>query len=310
MNPRQRAGALIMAMPPACLAKMMPYLSSEDVVALSQHMTRLQNVDGATLKTVFSDFLNDFGNTGVMGGYERVERLLEKAMPPGDAQTVLRSIQKASSNVWAHLEDMPDDLLYAKISEETPQTVAVVLSKLSDAKVGAFLEKWPEERLPDLLERLLQPIALAPSAWDTLEKALWTLLGKAPKPDLSKRMADVLGWASPNLETRLWSVFDQDPTLQQNVRKHLTTFEDIAQWPAALLQAFLREIDKMALACALKDRPEVQKAFFDAVPARSAALLREEMEFVTLDSDASAQARRSLVAQAKTFRDARAKQKL
>ena len=69
--------------------------------------------------------------------------------------------------------------------------------------------------------------------------------------------------------------------MAEEIKKRMFVFEDIVLLDDRSIQRVLREVDQNELAKALKNvDPEVQDKIFKNMSKRSAAMLKEEMEFM------------------------------
>ena len=72
-----------------------------------------------------------------------------------------------------------------------------------------------------------------------------------------------------------------EPELADEIRRKMFVFEDILLLDNRSIQTVLREVDNNELSVALKNaNEEVQKAIFDNLSSRLAAMIKEDMEFM------------------------------
>ena len=77
------------------------------------------------------------------------------------------------------------------------------------------------------------------------------------------------------------SLEEDDPDLAEEIKKRMFVFEDIVMLDDRAIQRVLREVDTQELSKALKSvDTDVQDKIFRNMSKRSAAMLKEDMEFM------------------------------
>ena len=85
------------------------------------------------------DFVDHMGAAGnLIGSYESTERLLQKSLPRERASQIMEEIRgPAGRTMWDKLGNVHEAVLANYLKNEYPQTVAVVLSKVSPTMLHA-----------------------------------------------------------------------------------------------------------------------------------------------------------------------------
>ena len=96
-------------------------------------MSTLGTVEAATVEDLLLEFVGHLSASGaLMGNYDATERLLQQYLPPERVGGIMDEIRgPAGRNMWEKLSNVQEEVLANYLKNEYPQTIAVVLSKLS-----------------------------------------------------------------------------------------------------------------------------------------------------------------------------------
>ncbi|MFV2034449.1 MAG: flagellar motor switch protein FliG, partial [Halocynthiibacter sp.] len=203
---------------------------------------------------------------------ERVDSIMEEIRGP------------AGRNIWEKLSNVQEDILASYLKNEYPQTVAVILSKLSTDHASRILTVLPEELALDVVQRML---ALDPVQKEILEKIESTLriefmstLSHTQRRDSHEQMADIFNSFDRQTETRILSALEElNREASDRIKELMFTFDDLINLEASAIQKLLQGMDKNALTLALKGASEPAKQlFFANMSARAAKMAKDDME--------------------------------
>jgi flagellar motor switch protein FliG len=173
------------------------------------------------------------------------------------------------------------------LANEHPQTIAIILVHLESELAGQVIQFLPEKLRGEVLLRIATLSKVDPEIVkeisDALESELQSVggaLGK--KMGGPEKAAEILSHAGRDLEDEvLGEIEDENPTLAEEIRKYLFTFEDFLNVDDFGIQTLLREISTDDLKLALKGAsPEVREKFFRNMSKRAADVLKEELEMM------------------------------
>jgi flagellar motor switch protein FliG len=186
--------------------------------------------------------------------------------------------------MWEKLSNVQEDVLASYLKNEYPQTIAVVLSKISTEHASKVLAVLPEELAMDVVKRML---SLDPVQKEILEKIESTLrtefmstLSHSKRRDSHEQMAEIFNAFDRQTEARFITTLEaNDREGAERIKALMFTFEDLARLDAAAIQSLLAKVDKKELALALKGANDTVKDFFFAnMSSRSGKLLKDDME--------------------------------
>ena len=213
------------------------------------------------------------------------------ASPDGEREAVgqfmeahrrLRTPAAKDVPVWRRLSDTGTETLAGLLAGEHPQTVALILSRLSGEAAARLLRALPPPLAIDAMQRLLNLGAIHPAALAALEARLSALLTARADPGQGsghERVARIFD----RLDSRSGKIFmaaleHAEPGAGEKVRALMFTFDDLTGLDAAGLQTLLSAADRAVLVVALKGaRPDTAAVFFANMTQRAGDLLREEI---------------------------------
>ncbi|GAB5455842.1 MAG: flagellar motor switch protein FliG [Henriciella sp.] len=193
------------------------------------------------------------------------------------------SLDQAS--VWAKLSRQDGTLIASLVQSESPQVIALILSRLAPDAAAHTVRALPRTLATDALKRLLNLGAVHPAALRAIEMALENSLTQSKSGKLSgghEHVARIFDSLDSGSESTLLSSLDSaEPGAGEKIRALMFTFEDLAALDPGSLQTILGSIDRAVLTVALKGAaPAVSDAFFKNVTQRAADLLREDIAAV------------------------------
>lgn len=220
-----------------------------------------------------------------------MQELPEDAMAEQDAvQAYVASMSNLpaartpqAASFWDRLSAFNGALIAGLIQDESPQVIALTLSRLAPDSAAETVKALPRALATEALKRMLSLGDVHPAALKGLELALSARLELA-QPDRSQsgheHVARIFDRLDSQSEKSLLSLLDTaEPGAGEKIRAFMFTFEDLADLDAASLQTILSRVDRAVLTLALKGAPEpVARACFANMTKRAGDLLREEIE--------------------------------
>lgn len=189
------------------------------------------------------------------------------------------------ANVWAKLSRQDGTLLASLVQRESPQVIALILSRLSPDAAANTVRALPRTLATDALKRLLNLGEIHPAALRALEMVLENSLTQNKSGKLAgghEHVARIFDSLDSGSESTLLSSLDSaEPGAGEKIRALMFTFDDLAALDPGSLQTILGSVDRAVLTVALKGAsPTVSEAFFKNVTQRAADLLREDIAAV------------------------------
>jgi flagellar motor switch protein FliG len=265
-------------------------LPEEDLRAITQEISDLSNISPEIAAAVLEEYhrLTLTQDYLVQGGPEYASRLLIKAFGEAGAKTLLDQVTQAQEvgmrNI-STLQKADPEQLAKFIQGEHPQTIALVLGHLSGKAASAVLVLLPEKLRAQVVMRLAQMQQFSPEMVQKISLILrrkMTSMGEQSRRGLGgvKAVADILNAVDVRFSTAILEAVEHDsPQLAVSIRDFMFTFQDFLDVPETSLRELLGQMDKRALAVALKGAStELKEHFFKCMSVRAVEMLKEDME--------------------------------
>lgn len=267
-------------------AKLFQQMDDDEIMEISQTMAGLGKVSPNVIERLFVDFAEQMSSTGsLVGSQESTERLLAKAGLAADRiENIMEEIRgPAGRTMWEKLGNVSEEVLATFLQKEYPQTVSVVLSKVSTEHAARVLALLPENFALEVIHRMLRMEAVQKDILDEVEKTLrqefMTNLARTQKKDSHELIAEIFNSLDRAVETRFMEELEKSaPDSAEKIRSLMFTFEDLANLDPASVQTLIRAVDKDKLPLALKGASEtIKDLFFSNMSERAAKIMKEDM---------------------------------
>jgi flagellar motor switch protein FliG len=233
--------------------------------------TQLAPSDAVKLRAAMQDLPDDTGaEQSILQSYvETMQRGFDRAAAP-------------SGSIWQHLSALEGAEIVELVQDESPQVIALILSRLTPEAAASTVRAMPRSLATDALKRLLHLGEIHPGALRALEAALQQQVaplvatGSTGGHEHVARIFDRLD--SDSEQSLLASLDGAEPGAGEKIRALMFTFDDLARLDPASLQTILGNVDRAVLTIALKGASEaVTEAFFLNITQRAGDLLRDEI---------------------------------
>jgi len=259
------------------------------VEQISTAITQLNSID----KDVSLAILNEFylftkSNAFISsGGFDYAKDLLYKSLGKAEADAVLGKLsQLAQAKAsFAYLENVDPKQLADFIKDESPQTMAVILSHMEAHRASELMETLDEEMRVKVTMQMATIKDVSPEIVRTmsvvLEKKLESLLSHITQVGGVKVVADMLNRMGPKAQDILKNINGVNTELAKEIKDNMFVFDDMMELDSADLMKILAEIDAADLAVAFKASPEEQiDALKGAMSQRAQVRFEEEFEML------------------------------
>ena len=189
---------------------------------------------------------------------------------------------QSNAGIWGHLSLQDGAEIASLLESESPQIIAVILSRLTPDAAAKTVRALPRSLATEALKRILLLGDVHPSAMRALEQILQNQV--ATKHAVSQsggeaQVAQIFDQLDPQSEETLLAALDSaQPGAGEKIRALMFTFEDLSRLDPASLQTILANIDRTILTLALKGASDsVATVFFQNLTQRAGDLLRDEI---------------------------------
>lgn len=286
----QKAAVLLAALGEDLSSQLLKQLAKEEVQLVSLAMASLPVIPAEQTRAVLLECeqLTLERRFQLRGGVDFAKNLLTNTFGTETAGRILERLPITAIRESSHFRTIqkaePQQL--AKILEaEHPQTIAIVLSRLTNTSAANLLRAMSPQVRSDVTLRMASLEHISP---DVIQKIV-TIIGKKLNAfgQLKREsfggvraVADVLNQLdAASAKEILESIEAQDPKLAESVRQLMFVFEDLLLIDSNGMKEVVSRVDRKLLTVALKGTSEnLRTHFTQCMSQRGAAMLLEDME--------------------------------
>ncbi|KAF0219420.1 MAG: flagellar motor switch protein [Geobacteraceae bacterium] len=283
-----KAAILLLYVGTEATSKVFQHMEDGEIKRISQAMANLGHVSLPTILDVVNEF-NQITNpeSGFFSqGDEFVRKILEKALGPQKAEMLLQELHTTS---FGDLEDilgtMDPKTVANFLSQEHPQTIAVIIAKLRAKQTSEIIGHLPQELQADVVIRIADVDQVSPEVLSDIDEVILkelTAMGGVQRFKVGgvEKVVEMFNHLDRSKEKRILDSLDvMNPPLAEVIRKHLFTFEDIFKLDDRSIQAIMREVSNDTLTLAMKaSTDEVKDKVFRNISSRAADMIKEDIE--------------------------------
>jgi flagellar motor switch protein FliG len=283
----EKAAIFMLALGEEYSSKLFEHMDDEEILELSQIMSSLGKVPSHVVERLFVDFAEQMSSTNALiGTQDSTERLLQKAgMSKDKINSIMEEIRgPAGRTMWEKLGNVNEETLATFLQKEYPQTVALVMSKLSTDHAARVLALLPQGFSLEVVHRMLKMESVQKEIVEEVERTLrsefMTNLARTQRRDSHEMMAEIFNSMERAVETRFLEELEKSsPEAAEKIRSLMFTFEDLQKLDPTGIQTLIRAVDKDKLTIGLKGATEtLRDLFFSNMSERAAKIMKEDME--------------------------------
>ncbi|MBV7272219.1 flagellar motor switch protein FliG [Clostridium thailandense] len=287
----QKAAILFITLGPEASADIIKKLPESEIQKITYEIANISAVKSDQKQEILHEFIqiNKAKDYLTEGGIEYARNLLSKALGNQRAMEILDKVTEATQQFrpFAIARKADAQQLLNIISNEHPQTIALILCYLQADKSGQILSELPEEVQAEVAFRIASMNNTSPLVVKEIEKVLDDKLSSVVKSDMKaiggvQALVDILNQVDRTTERNITeSLEKEDAELAEKIKESMFIFEDIVTLDDVSIQRVLREVETKELALALKGcSEEVANAIYRNQSKRAAAALKEDIEFL------------------------------
>jgi flagellar motor switch protein FliG len=287
----QKAAILFITLGPEASSGIIKKLPEAEIQKITYEIANITGVKADQRQEILSEFIeiNKARDFILEGGIEYARNLLGKALGPQRAKEILDKVTEATQQYrpFAIARKADAHQLMNVISNEHPQTIALILCYLQPDKAGQLMSALPEDVQSEVAYRIATMSNTSPMVIKEIEKVLDSKLSSVVRSEMTtlggvETLVDILNQVDRTTEKNITEGLEREnPELAEKVKESMFVFEDIITLDDVSIQRVLREVEVKELALALKGcSEEVANSIFRNQSKRAAASLKEDMEFL------------------------------
>ena len=286
MSGPQKAAVLMLALGEEQCGRLFIMMHEDEIKEVSGAMAQLGPIRSEVVERLCVEFADQIGGAGnLVGSFENTERLLLKTLPRDRVGQIMEEIRgPAGRTMWDKLGNVHEAVLANYLKNESPQTVAVVLSKVRAEHAARVLSMLPDSFAMEVVMRMLRMESVQKDVLDGVEKTLraefMSNLARSTRRDAHEMMAEIFNNLDRQAETRFIAALEErNRDAAERIKALMFTFDDLQRLTPMAVQTLLRVVEKDKLPLALKGASEkLRDLFFSNLSERAGKMLREEIE--------------------------------
>jgi flagellar motor switch protein FliG len=287
MNGADKAAIFLLFIGPEATSKVFDHLDDDEIKKIGQSMAGLGHVSRPEIDKVMNEFtsMTDPSSGFFSQGEEFVKKVLEKSLGPQKAEVLMQELYSSRGEMVDILANMDGKTIANFLSQEHPQTIAVILAKLKPKQTGEVIGHLPQELQADVVMRIADVDQVSPeilSEIDDVIKREFTSMGGVQRFKVGgvEKVVEVFGHLERSREKQILDSLDVlNPPLAEIIRKHLFTFEDIFNLDERSIQMIMREVSTETLTLSLKTcTDDLKEKIFRNISSRAAELIKEDLD--------------------------------
>lgn len=290
LNGAEKAAIFLIAVGSDTASRILTHMAQAELEPVLAAISNLNSVPKGLVMAVLDELEHHIATPNFKGGETYTTTLLKRTFGQRQSELLMQRLNlMRSSSPVSQLSQIPAEALVVLLKEESPQTIAVMMSGLGPKRAGELFALLSPELKRDISPRLAQLQEIQPELFHAIEDILLNKY-RASKSDPNakinvngvKAIGNILAHSSPALSRHiLRQVQAQSPELAEQMHQAMLTFDDMAHLTDRALQLVIQKAERRSLLYALKiASPEVQSKFFHNMSQRQAIQTKEEMQLL------------------------------
>lgn len=295
INPKvkgvKKIAVVLMAMGAETSSRLLKqYFNEDEIEKITFEISQIANVSENVRQQIMGEFLElaEAQKFMLNGGIKYARELLERTVGTQRAKEILNRLMEVNKKIpFSALRKVDSKRLASLISDEHPQTVALILGYLDPTQASVVMAALPDDMKADIAKRIALLEQVSPEVVDEVERILERKLSNIYQSDYKKAggitaLVDILNRVDRTTERYILDQLENnDKDLAEEVRQRLIVFEDITSLDNISIQRILKDVDYKDLALALKAANDaVTKRIYSNLSQRIKEIIKAEIEFM------------------------------
>ncbi|HDU7244836.1 TPA: flagellar motor switch protein FliG [Listeria monocytogenes] len=289
---REKAALIIWSLDEQIATEVVDLLPDASKQRLAREMAKMKEMDGGAVEEATREFLGELEL--LSGGIAKLDREhLQRLFPDMTTEELNQLIYgveaesrigETALDILREIDDV--DSLFTIISDESPQTIAMIASYMKPEEASKLLALLPEEKMINTVIGIASLEQFDSEVMQNVSNLLRIKLdtmsnSSLNKTDGIKNVANILNNVTRGLERTIFEHLDAEQAeLSERIKEKMFMFEDIILLDNMTLQQVLAEIqDNNKIARALKnEKEELKEKILSCVSKNRCDMITEELE--------------------------------
>ena len=260
----EKAVIFLMTLDEETVEQVLDSLEEREIQRVANYMTKLGDVDTQVMDMISKEFY-DLINLGERGLEEEELDTLKtiliqeiNSFKPNEKINNITGFKEELGGGLETVRGLDPKNISSLITNEHPQTAAIILAHLDSSLASATISELPEENRMEIVHRLATLDNISPSVIRDLDQALQAEFQNSSAVSDNKLggvevVAAVMSSLDRNTEIAILTSMDEiDTDLANKIRKIRFSFEDLIKVDDTGIQLLIKEINQEELLIALK----------------------------------------------------------
>ena len=285
-TPYQKIAALLLSFGKDIAAEVLKQMSKDEVKKVVRALQDLGQIEKSEIDALTDEFYQVLQSEDkyIEGGKRKTIELIKHSFKGEDGETLIHEIEHSSPQLEA-VQHASAEVLSNLISNEHPQTIAIIIAFCDPVKAGQVLKLLPESIHSEIFMRIANLDTVSAEMIEELDQTLKKQIeeknpGNRRKVGGLEQIIRMLNKQDPKQrEVFIAGLEERDPELAQAVREQLFTFIHLLKLSDKDMQSVLSNINRDRLKVALAgESKELVAKFMQSMSERAAESLREDLE--------------------------------
>lgn len=290
MDDLRKAAILILSLDKPIAAEVMSQLPRRQLELVTLEIAKLEDITKEQQESVLDEFNKLTGDRVPVerGGMDTAADLVRQSLGEEGGGEILDAVKQSMNSVpFSFLQKAGAENLLTFVSEEHPQTIALIMSHLQASMAAEVLAGLPSNKQIEVIRRIATMEQTSPEVIGDVEASLQSRMRSTFNQQLEKaggvpRVAEILN-VTDRMTNKgiLESLEQEDSELVEEIRRLMFVFDDLLKLDNKAIQSLLKEVDNSQWAVALKGASEeIKQRILGNLSQRAAELLKEEMGYL------------------------------
>ena len=285
---RRKAAVLLMSLPHEEAGQVARQLESGQLEAVSLEIANVEHVSNEEQKSTIYEFAKSSSpgaGTG-RGGIDLAQRMVAEGLTTDANATIDNLRQSVGAVPFGFLQQIKTQDLLRFLTDEHPQTIALILSCLTPSCGADVLAGLPLEMQITIICRIATMNPVSYEIVAEVERGLKSRMacildGSCEATGGVSRVAKILNLTHRATDHALDHLEEESPELVEEIRRLMFVFEDIVHLAEGDIQLVLKHSDVSQWAIALKgSSDELKEKIFSNLSKQASEKLVEELAFL------------------------------
>jgi len=283
----ERAALILNSVGEETAAKILQHLKDNDIRRVIAVMAKMKKAPVALIKGVMMDFYRALSEESeILFGSDGTRDQIIKTLGEERARVIFGAGgSQAQQKTLEALEMVDTRTLANYLTNEHPQTVALIVAHLPAEKKTEVLKRLPEAMQGEVVLRMSNLDYISPELLEQVDEVLkqgLATMGTLETTQLGgvEPIAEMFNLMDKNSEQSIMSrVEEKDPLLAEEIRRLMFVFEDLVKVDDKGMGMILKEVNNEALLKALKSAPDaIREKIFRNMSKRGAEMIKNDLD--------------------------------